>query len=327
MSSLKYHEPSHKMLVTSREPGPRVGISYFSPALEPVPESGPEWVIGGGKFSLDHVQFPPQGVLDEPSNTYTTCHTADHYENFGLISNNWDCGANTCTPAPPSSNLICVIGTTDGILKFQPQGPLMWVSTGPSPQPKGSRFELGDIFSLDFLRGDHNVIFAGGRSNRFSLIDMRAPANQWDKIRHKSSVAHVRSVNDHQVLAVGPRNAMSLYDIRFRRSRPNGHQPLLTFPGFRNEAYVHFGLDVEPELGLVAAAHDDFRVGVYSLRSGRRLACPVVDAERDKLVVKGVVFQTLPGDRNPSLFLGLGQEVRKYSFGVRDDENGNIVAE
>lgn len=176
------------------------------------------------------------------------------------------------------------------------------------------------------------------------MADLRAAPRSWEEqaIRHASSVAHVRSINEHQVLAAGPRSAMCVYDIRFRKeaaaaARPSdggggrrrtgrgggagrgAHRPLLTFPGFRNGAHIHFGLDVEPAMGVVAAAHDDGSVGVYSLRSGRRLACPPVDkvAVRGG-VVKGVMFQTLPRDRLPSLFLGEGANVCKYSFGVLD---------
>jgi len=51
MSSLKYHEPSHTMLLTSREPGLRIGVSYFDPVVSSAGDSEPEWVIGGGAWS------------------------------------------------------------------------------------------------------------------------------------------------------------------------------------------------------------------------------------------------------------------------------------
>lgn len=253
-----------------------------------------------------------------------TKHTADHYENFTRYSSSRDCVANTCTPAPPSSDLICIIGTTEGVLKFEPYAPLTWVNRKDAPASKPRDHEPREIFSLDFLAGNHNVIFAGGRSNRISMMDLRTSPDEWDTVRHKSSVGHLRSVNEHHLLAAGPRGAMSIYDLRFRKARPHGHRPLLTFPGFRNGAHMHFGLDVEPSLGIVAAAHDDGHVGVYSLRSGKRLACPPVDRVATRGVVRGVMFQTLPRDRNPSLFLGIGPNVCKYSFGVRD-EAGEVL--
>ena len=49
MSSLKYHEPSHRILLTSRKPGPRVGVSFFSPQVSYGRDTEPEWLIGGGK--------------------------------------------------------------------------------------------------------------------------------------------------------------------------------------------------------------------------------------------------------------------------------------
>lgn len=195
---------------------------------------------------------------------------------------------------------------------------MTWLTPTDVP-PKAPRPEPREVFSLDFLTRNHDVLFAGGRSNRLSMMDLRVSPDRWETIRHRSSVAHVRSVNEHQLLAAGPRGAMSLYDIRFRLARPNGHRPLLTFPAFRNEAHLHFGLDVEPSLSILAVAQDDGTVAVFSLRNGRRLACPPVDAvSAHEGVVRGVIFQTLPGDRQSSLFLGIGPNVCKYSFGVLD---------
>lgn len=54
--------------------------------------------------------------------------------------------------------------------------------------------------------------------------------------------------------------------------------PILTFPSYRNEAHTQIGLDVQPDANIVAAAHDNGTVGIYSLFSGRRLRSPTVDA-------------------------------------------------
>jgi hypothetical protein len=164
---------------------------------------------------------------------------------------------------------------------------------------------------------------------------LRVPPAEWspqsNTFRHLSSVAHVKSVGLYEVLAAGPRNAMALYDIRFlQRSHQPTHRnnnrwtgnttrPLLTFPSYRNTAHIHTGLDVllEPgygSRGVVAAAHDDETVGLYSLRDGTRLPGGAVDSIKAGAVVRSMMWASLPGDRHPSLFVGEGSLVRKYSF-------------
>lgn len=105
---------------------------------------------------------------------------------------------------------------------------------------------------------------------------------------------------------------------------------------------------------LAAAAHDDGTVGLYSLLNGSRVPSKVIDrigfssagagsgsgvggggggdndGDEDKdddnsgpydafsrgNVIKSLMFQTLPGDKHPSLFVGEGPRIKKYSFGV-----------
>jgi hypothetical protein len=176
---------------------------------------------------------------------------------------------------------------------------------------------------------------------------------QTNTFKHASSAAHVRSVGDYSVLVAGPRSAMALYDVRYLRQRQqqqqqeeeeqNSHKswrrnrwntnatlPLFTFPSYHNEAHIHTGLDVLTSpagygaCGIVAAAHSgdntnnngdgDGTVGLYSLRDGSRIPGGEVDGIRAPAVVKSLVWQTLPGDRHPSLFVGEGSVVKKYSF-------------
>jgi hypothetical protein len=184
------------------------------------------------------------------------------------------------------------------------------------------------------------VILAGTRSSRVCVLDLRVPPREWtprsNTLRHPSSVAHVRSVGPYEVLAAGPRNAMALYDIRFlqQQQQPNQQdegwsvvgqwrcnrtRPVVTFPAYRNAAHIDTGLDVllEPgygSRGIVAAAHDDETVGLYSLRDGSRLPGGAVDSIKAGAVVRSMMWATLPGDRHPSLFVGQGSCVKKYSF-------------
>ncbi|KAH6848374.1 hypothetical protein B0I37DRAFT_432636 [Chaetomium sp. MPI-CAGE-AT-0009] len=68
-----------------------------------------------------------------------------------------------------------------------------------------------------------------------------------------------------------------------------------------------------------AAANDDdggprYGVVLHSLRDGTRVAGGEVDGIRAPAVVKSLMWQTLPGDRHPSLFVGEGASINKYSF-------------
>lgn len=86
------------------------------------------------------------------------------------------------------------------------------------------------------------------------------------------------------------------------------------------------GLAVEKTLGIVAAANDDGTVGLHSLRSGAELPCPPALAaicpplsappSSSSSPSPRLQWETLPGDRAPSLFVAAGSEVRKLSFGV-----------
>lgn len=46
MSSIKYHRPSHRMMLTSREPDHSCGLYLFSPPLSGVDDERPQWLLG-----------------------------------------------------------------------------------------------------------------------------------------------------------------------------------------------------------------------------------------------------------------------------------------
>jgi WD40 repeat protein len=352
MSSISYHAPSHRIMLTSREPDHSCGLYFFSPLLsEPEDAGRPQWLLG----------------------------ETNHYQKLSIrhrLRDEWL--VHKSTPAPASSDLICAIGTNAGILRVLSDGFMSWIS--PRSQPKGAQSPQ-EIFDLDFQQGNHNVLLAGGRQPRLWATDLRAPEAQWRYARHASSIAHVRSLNEHQVLVAGLQNSMALYDLRFmdfvsssgsgdgrgagshrgggRASRQPVARPLLSFPSYRNAAHVHFGWDVSPQLNLIASAQDDGTVHLFSLRSGRQLAHPGAAIEDPSLLghnpyhgkrpasspggsnsrgntriptgwggihadtpIRAMMFQQMPHESLPSLFIGDGPLLKKFSFGVvgLDDE-------
>jgi len=326
VSSLAYHETSNQIFVTSRRPTRHLGISYTRPRILAENEA-PGWMLGSCMLT----SFGGHGdlglTIDVASFTISRINTR-------LYRDGW---LNTCTAAPAlsSSDLACVAGSSDGILQVRGEGGISWLTPEPTgflnkgPLRPASISARGEIFSLDFLPSNPaNIILVGGRFRHICVLDTRVSESEWVSIKHISSVAHVKAVGSHQILAAGPKSAMAVYDARYisgakgKSWRVNGPKPVVEFPGYKNEAHIDIGLDVllEPGYGagVVAAAHDDGRVALYSLGDGTRLKSPAVDAINygaGTRVVGALKFSALPGDRHASLFVGEAGQIKKYSFG------------
>lgn len=350
ITSMSYHRPSQSVIVTSTNPtGPNGSsqseVCIFPPRLsedivdddasrryfrEEYGGRKPAWMLGGCDSQLRFTS-PVRGLT-------VNC-------------------ARAC-PASAPGQLSAVLATSHGIIHLDGEGsPAMsWVTPAPGGRgwrgggeagaPPAPPPPLRDVFSVDYHPSSGGrVIYAGCRDARIHRIDMRAPYREpssgrgWH--RHHSAVAHVRCLGDNQLLAAGPRSAMAVYDVRWEGGRGGGAaagaaapRPVVQFPGYRNAAHMQVGLDVTHDAGgvaglgcggVVAAAMDDGTVGVFSLRSGRRLGAGDVD-DPGRLraasggVVKALQFERMPWEKETSLFVGVGPVVKKFSFGVDDDE-------
>ncbi|KAI8253388.1 hypothetical protein K4K58_007218 [Colletotrichum sp. SAR11_239] len=155
---------------------------------------------------------------------------------------------NSTTIGPPSSsNMVCVIGTSFGLLRLMGDERVRWL--GP-PRPRPGPPE-GDFFTSSFLPDNPNVLFAGGRNPTIKLMDMRTMWDAWELLPI-GPVAHVEAVNPHQFVAAGPRSLMAVFDIRYRRLLPNGVQPVVEFEGYKNDAHMHIGWAVDADAGVVS---------------------------------------------------------------------------
>ncbi|KAJ4261460.1 hypothetical protein NW762_006885 [Fusarium torreyae] len=184
MSSIKYHRPSHKILLTSREPDNSCGLYFFSPLLsDPEDQTRPHWLLG----------------------------ETNHYQRLSVrhgFHDEWI--VHSSTPAPPSSDLICVVGSNRGLLQVHSNETLSAIAPGVAS--KGMQLPQ-EIFAQDFQEGNHNVLLAGGRQPRLWITDLRAPEAHWSFAKHTSSISHIKSVNPHHVLVSGLQSSMALYDM------------------------------------------------------------------------------------------------------------------
>jgi hypothetical protein len=250
-----------------------------------------------------------------------------------------DWGFNTCAPAPASSpDYLCALATTDGIARVRQH------SSDTDTNGVASYTTPGELFDVTYCRGSGSgsgsdshpdLLMAAGRQAKVWTADFRMKEEEWTYFRTPSSVARVWSLGQHGILASGLRSSMGLYDTRFVKQshaaavtgqRTKGARgaavPLVKYTSHQNEAHVHIGFDVSEKLGVVAAAQDDGTVKLFSLKSGVRLLCPALEAMKMESPIKALMFKTAPGEKNPSLFIGEGSWVRKYSWGTLqpDDE-------
>lgn len=328
LTSIDYHKASHKVLLTGSSPGThqrsgarQATVILFSPPLssdyaghphanEPGPH--PSWLLGE-----NHTQM----ILTYPNPALAI---------------------RTARLAPPShggSGLTALLATSDGLLRLTDGDRPFEAILPPEQTPRdGPKPPLRDVLAVDWHPASPAIVFAGARDGKFFRVDTRAGVDHWGRdgwewFRHRSSVAHLRAVGDHQLLATGPRGAMAVYDQRWLeggRRRGKEARPVVRMSGYANAARLDLGLDIATVGGgmgeVVAAGLDDGTIGIFSLRTGKKLRAGAVDDPAtmkltDGDVVKCLQWEKMPWERDPSLWVGAGSEVRKFSFGLDEGED------
>lgn len=163
------------------------------------------------------------------------------------------------------------------------------------------------VTTVDFVNNHPQLAVAGGRNSVPWLVDLRerswSPfgmnANAVSYIQN--AVARVRSVGEYHVVAAGLRDSMVMYDLRYLKTpRKNGTgyssgnrkppitpvaEPLFRFIDYYNDdRLMGLGFDVDPTLGIVAAAEShpvsavgpSGGMGLFSLWTGERLNTPAL---------------------------------------------------
>jgi hypothetical protein len=266
-------------------------------------------VIGKNSF----VAVPE--YLDRPLHQYRAANFLNPDMRYGdRIRGYGAFGVNQVAPAPTASKLLCALGTECGLRLVYKDG---FVDKPTSKKAAPLMPTVHSVHDLDFAVDNHNVLFTGGRGRRTFMMDVRQPYDHLDVISQPTAIHHLRSVNQYQLLVAGMDSWMALYDLRYSKKDPN---PLLKFPEYKNEAHNRIGWDVDVASGVVAAAHDDGTVALFSLHSGKRLRSPVIDKVHESSSIRALQFQALPWDRHPSLWIPEGNAIQKFSLGQSTED-------
>ncbi|KAI9647421.1 hypothetical protein NHQ30_003806 [Ciborinia camelliae] len=240
------------------------------------------------------------------------------------------------TSTPPSSQLVFVIGSSKGILLIDKNFDTSWMQrqafedTDSHPR---------DVFALEFLPNHNDILLTGERRGILNIIDLRLPrfGPSTGKIQHTSCITHIKSLDEHRILVAGCASDLCQYDKRF--TKPNTHlAPLintkninppttsyLTYPDYQNNGKIHVGLDVDLELGIVAAADHESKIRLFSLHGGQVLNGfnflerppdrPGPDlSRRDTVQVSCIKFVQDTRNKPKSLWAAVSDHIVRLSF-------------
>lgn len=154
---------------------------------------------------------------------------------------------------------------------------MSWIRTGDMVAPYHSD-RPKDIFALQYLPNHKDILLTGARRGILSVMDLREPQSgpTAAKIQHTSAIVHIKSLDEHRVLVAGCASDLSQYDRRFTKPWTSQFTkaltpPYLTYPEYRNNGLIHTGLDIDLELGIVAAAEPSTGIKLFSLHGGHVL--------------------------------------------------------
>lgn len=330
------------------------GVVTFSPKLSDDVDTDHQ-DVGTDRHSELPADPPHRPLGGEPRWLLGECDVYNHYRLDDRVAD-----VHSVSVAPASHpNSLMLLATNSGLLEFYQESDdhchcPRFIDMGPQHRNR-------EVLSADFHPTNPNIVFAGRRDGKFFRIDRRTPDRRaegehgdWktsslttgqDVYHGPSSVAHLRALDDHQLLAAGPTSSMAVYDVRWMKKvtdnnwdhkgkRPQQRGQGTTIPVVRmyeytNMPHIDIGLDLAMNLGgtgggVVAAGQDDGTVGLFSVRTGQKLRAG--DIDRIKLserqgVIKAIQFAAMPWEREMSLFIGVGSVVKKYSVGAGEEED------
>ena len=143
-----------------------------------------------------------------------------------------------------------------------------------------------DVLAVDWQ--SINVVLSGCRDRTVRLWDVRVrePHGTSLRLRHSSTINHVRKLNNDSILVAGIEGQLCTYDLRFLPNidtlyGPPPTRPFTTFPEYRtNENQIYSeGFDVTENVVAAGMAedHEHYGVQLFDAKSGRQMKASIRD--------------------------------------------------
>jgi len=179
-----------------------------------------------------------------------------------------------------------------------------------------------EVLAVDWL--SHHTILNGCRDGHIRLWDIRsrAPESTSCPLKHPSSIAHARTVNENKIVVTGIENQLCTYDLRFltltyARSGAST-RPYLSFPTYRNRDLNGLAVGFDVRRDLIAAGTDEGRVQVFDGCTGQELQMGTGVGLGERKLGGSARCLRLVGDEDGEgevrLFVAAGESVEEWAW-------------
>ncbi|OKL57078.1 hypothetical protein UA08_07670 [Talaromyces atroroseus] len=192
-----------------------------------------------------------------------------------------------CSAARPEpDNPLFAIGTSDGLytVAVNPDRLTLTRAHIPIPQKSGGRRNFSNnkqisansmnLISVEWL--SETVIASGFRNSSLYLSDLRSNGHS-RRIKHPHPIEQIRKIDDYRLVCAGY-ESLQMYDLRYPNTETVGSKqhrhgmcttstkPYLVFDDYMRQ--IGHKIDINRELGLLAALTNNHNIQLYSLADG-----------------------------------------------------------
>ena len=143
-----------------------------------------------------------------------------------------------------------------------------------------------DVLAVDWQ--SVNVVLSGCRDGTVRLWDVRVrePHGTSLRLRHSSTINHVRKLNDNSIIVAGIEGQLCTYDLRFLPEidpfyKPPLSRPFTTFSEYGTNGNQMFSVGFDVSENIVAAGiakdHEHHGVQLFDAKSGRQMNALIRD--------------------------------------------------
>ena len=137
-----------------------------------------------------------------------------------------------------------------------------------------------DVLAVDWQ--GINVVLSGCRDMTVRLWDVRVgePHGISLRLRHPSTINHVRRLNDNSIIVAGMERQLCTYDLRFLPNiatshRPDRTRPFTTFPEYEQALSGGFDVSNDVVAAGVAEGKEHHGVQLFDAKSGRQMSASI----------------------------------------------------